>query len=118
MLRIVQISALLTDLLFTIPLNREKFLTHHRLSEPDEKKALVYTLALYDKNMKYFEDKKKGIESDEEFVNLTDEKEMYDIVEAYANGGAYYLRELEESESLDENLYLENLIMDNLKEII
>ncbi len=96
---------------------REMFLTHQRLTKLDEKHSLIYAVALYDKNMKYFEDKKKGIESEEEFVNLKDEKERYAIAEEYANGGAYYLRELEEKGSLDEKLFLENMIMDALEEI-
>lgn len=96
---------------------REMFLTHQRLTSLDEKHSLIYAVALYDKNRKYFENKKKGIESDEEFVNLTDEKEMYNIAEEYANGGAYYLRELEKKESLDKRLLMENIIMDALENI-
>ena len=50
-------------------------------------------------------------------MNLKDEKERYAIAEEYANGGAYYLRELEEKRSLDEKLFLENMMMDALEEI-
>jgi len=96
---------------------QEMFLTHQRLGSLDEKKSLIYALALYDKNKKYFEDIKRNNDSSKKFVNLKDEKEMYSIVEEYANGGAYYLRELEESTSLDEKHILEKEIKTYLRKI-
>ena len=102
-------------------ITNEMFLTHQRLGRfnesIDEKKSLIYALALYDKNMKYFEDKKRGLEPNEKFVNVEDEKEMYKIAEQYANGGAYYLRELEESTSLYEKNVLEKEIKRYLRKI-
>lgn len=96
---------------------QEMFLTHQRLPSLDEKLSLIYALALYDKNLEYFEDKKRNIKSDKKFVNLNDEKEMYDIVEQYANGGAYYLKELEENTSLDDKHVLEKEIKKYLRKI-
>lgn len=96
---------------------QEMFLTHHRLTSLNDKHSLIYALALYDKNRIYFDAKKRGIDCDEKFVNLEDEKEMYSIAEKYANGGAYYFRELELNSSLDEKNLLEKEIKKYVRKI-